>query len=249
MASPPDLMALLQAARHDDAGARDALLAGLLPVIRGHARLLCHAGEDAEDAAQEAMLLVHRHLDSLTSDEALIPWVWTLTRSACQRLRRRRRVSTEGGDRLDDVEDDGLSPEDLAQLQDRARRVRAAIASLPPGDRSVLVLRDLQGLDGTEAARRLGLSLEALKSRLHRARQHLRQALLTLPAPRADHDLCLQVSLHLEGDLREADCEALQAALARDPALLAECEAIRQMLGLCRQSPWEAGPGERGAGV
>jgi RNA polymerase sigma-70 factor (ECF subfamily) len=84
---------------------------------------------------------------------------------------------------LADPPTDEASPEDAAVDRESVRLVGEAIEGLPPDYQAVLKLRDLDGLDTQEACAQLGLSPEALKSRLHRARAALAERLLVLLKP------------------------------------------------------------------
>jgi RNA polymerase sigma-70 factor (ECF subfamily) len=81
-------------------------------------------------------------------------------------------------------------PEDVVQRREVVALVHAALAALSPEHRQVVVLRDLYGRTGAETARRLGLSLPAMKSRLHRARDALRAEVIRRSTgdPREDGD-------------------------------------------------------------
>lgn len=68
-------------------------------------------------------------------------------------------------------------PEALAIAAERTSALTSALQSLSPGDRELLILRDVEGLSGQEAADVLGIKSRALKSRLHRARLRLAGAL------------------------------------------------------------------------
>jgi RNA polymerase sigma-70 factor (ECF subfamily) len=111
----------------------------------------------------------------------VLGWLFTTVRRACLRLlrpfvRERRYL----GDRVDL---DGARPEPSLSAEaslDRYRlvcAVHAAIANIPKRYREVLILRDLEGMAGEEVARRLGVSLAAMKTRLPRARDLVRQEL------------------------------------------------------------------------
>jgi RNA polymerase sigma-70 factor (ECF subfamily) len=106
-------------------------------------------------------------------------------------------------------------------------------------------------LTAAEVATVMGLSVDAVKSRLHRARVALRRQLA--PAPREaaaapDVEPCrdmLEVfSRHLEGDLSGNTCAEMEAHLAACDACRGRCESLRQVLALCRAAPAPALPAE-----
>ena len=88
---------------------------------------------------------------------------------------------------LDGTEDerpaDVVDPQDAVALRRRIELLAGALAGLDPLQREVILLRDIQELSAPEAAAQLGISIEALKSRLHRARVNLRDHVLGASAP------------------------------------------------------------------
>jgi RNA polymerase sigma-70 factor (ECF subfamily) len=105
----------------------------------------------------------------------------SVVRDACRRmLQRLARPRKRFGDPIADPDDAAAIAPSPAELAERWRiidRVHRAIAALDPPDRDVLVLRELYELPGDDVARRLGISLAAMKSRLHRARARIRAEL------------------------------------------------------------------------
>jgi RNA polymerase sigma-70 factor (ECF subfamily) len=153
--------------------------------IYGLVRGLVGNAADAEDVTQQVFLRVVRGLGSFREESALSTW---LNRVAVNEALdfRRRRASRRGADgpRPDDREDRPAEPRwpgptPLAALlaQERHDLIERAIARLPPPYRDVVVLAERQELSNDEIARLLGLSVAAVKSRLHRARLMLRRAL------------------------------------------------------------------------
>ncbi|OXM54158.1 RNA polymerase sigma factor [Amycolatopsis alba] len=166
---------LVAAAQGGDADAIAALVSGSHPHVQRFARSLCASPEDAEDSAQEALIILYRKIGTLRATGALASWMFRIVRNEC--LRRAKRAL-----RGDDLAASGamVSAEDDALERLEARRVAAAIAGLPADQRRVLIMRDIQGYPGRAVADALGLSPAAMKSRLHRARATVR-AFLTDP--------------------------------------------------------------------
>ncbi|MFF7589436.1 RNA polymerase sigma factor [Kitasatospora purpeofusca] len=160
---------VVAAAQDGDAEAIAALVSGAHPHVRRFARSLCATPEDAEDAAQEALIILYRKIGMLRATGALASWMFRIVRNEC--LRRARSA-------LGERPVAGVAPyrsaedEVLGRLE--AARVAEAIAALPEDQRRVLVMRDVQGLSGRMVADALGLSTAAMKSRLHRARAAVR---------------------------------------------------------------------------
>ena len=153
------------------------------------ARRIVNSEEDARDAVQDAFLNAFRSLDRFEGNAKLSTWLHRIVvNAALMKLRTRKRKpeqSIEG--LLPSFLDDGHHEEHFQswdepvdKLMERAENrelVRKQIDLLPAGYRTVLVLRDIEGLDTEETAKVLGLSVNATKIRLHRARQALRTML------------------------------------------------------------------------
>lgn len=169
---------LLAAARAGD----PAALAELMRVHRAqvvrYAMRLCVSPEDAEDATQEALLALSRYVGALREAAALSRWLFLAVRTHCVRLARR---SLRHALSLDDgapVALEGPTPEE--QLVDRQLRDRISVilSGMSPAFREVIVRRDILGESNEDVAVALGLTVEATKSRLHRARQQVKEELL-----------------------------------------------------------------------
>ncbi|WP_030774343.1 RNA polymerase sigma factor [Streptomyces sp. NRRL F-2664] len=168
---------LVAAAQAGDLDSLTALVAGAHPNVRRFAYSLCASREDAEDAAQEALIILYRRIGMLRASGALASWMFRIVRNEC--LRRARLVPRERAPLPDSAV---LSAEDEVLRRLEAGRVAEAIAALPADQRRVLIMRDVQGHSGRATADALGLGTAAMKSRLHRARAALR---LTLGDTRA----------------------------------------------------------------
>jgi RNA polymerase sigma factor (sigma-70 family) len=161
---------LIRAAQDGDFDAITAVVGGARPHVRRFARQLCASPQDAEDAAQEALLVLYRKIGSLRATAALASWMFRIVRNEC--LRRLRRSAVQ-----DEAPGPAASAEDEALERLEAERVAQAIAALPDIQRRVLTMRDVLGHPGRTVAEALGLSTAAMKSHLHRARAALRQNL------------------------------------------------------------------------
>ncbi|WP_043635184.1 RNA polymerase sigma factor [Nonomuraea candida] len=166
---------LVTAAQGGDEASIAVLVSGAYPHVRRFAFALCATSQDAEDAAQEAMIVLFRKIGTLRAATALASWMFRIVRNECLRraqavLRRQEPVGEPAMPAMPSAEDDVLD-----RLE--AERVAAAIAALPDDQRRVLIMRDVQGLPGGTVAKALGLSTAAMKSRLHRARAAVRARL------------------------------------------------------------------------
>ena len=134
--------------------------------------------EDAEDVAQEAFVRAHRSIAQLRDRESFRAWLVRMTwRLAIDRLRTdRRRAIREM--RLEP--EPGLTAEELASAQERARRLWAAIDELPEKLRMAIVLASIEGHDVGEVGRLLDIPEGTVKSRLFLARNQLAEKLQCL---------------------------------------------------------------------
>lgn len=163
---------LVEAAQRGDAESISALVSDSYPHVMQFARALCASPDDAEDAAQEALLILYSKIGMLRATGALSSWMFRIIRNECLR-RARLSLRNAAPPREDSTE--YLEENVLRRLE--ADRVAAAVAALPEDQRRVLIMRDVQGYSGHAVAEALGLSTAAMKSRLHRARAAVRESL------------------------------------------------------------------------
>ena len=134
-----------------------------------------HDRTEAEDATQEAFLKAYRALGSFRPGAKFSTWIFTICyRGCCDRLAKRKRFS---GDELPDRADPSAGPETLAERNDDAVRLRAAIDALPEKYRAVITLYHLQGKQYEDIATVLNLPLGTVKTHLFRAKEQLRKVL------------------------------------------------------------------------
>ena len=129
---------------------------------------VCRDPYDADDAVQEAFVKLAARQDVIAHPGAL-SWLMTVVRNACRRMLRpfARREP------LGELVDTQPTAQQALERWQLVERVHAAIRTLEPASREVIVLRDLEGLSGEETCAALGLELAAMKTRLHRARTKL----------------------------------------------------------------------------
>ncbi|BDG61099.1 RNA polymerase subunit sigma [Caldinitratiruptor microaerophilus] len=131
----------------------------------------------AEDVAQEVFLRAYRHMDSFRGDSAVYTWLYRIAVNVCRDRARSpwwRRVTLPGQLPL---ATGGEFPEEAAVQADRRQAVLEHVLALPVHYREVLVLYYYQDLSTGDIARVLDLPENTVKTRLHRARQQLRDAL------------------------------------------------------------------------
>jgi len=152
-------------------------------------RMLGNNDADAEDVTQDVLLQVVRKLNTFRGEADFGTWLHRVTVNAALAHRRKRanREERELHDPLDQFHESGyhahpvrpwsVEPEQRALDRETRQLIERAIADLPEIYRDVYVLADVEGLPNSEIADMLGLSLPAVKSRLHRGRLLMRNAL------------------------------------------------------------------------
>ena len=138
-------------------------------------RTLGAGSDDAEDALQECFIAAWRSAATFRGGESARGWLFTIARNALRRQHRRRAGEPAEWDPLEvlGVRAGWGAGSDFSHRLEVEDELRWALARIPDEERQVLMLRDIDGLSGPEAAEALELSVPALKSRLHRGRLHL----------------------------------------------------------------------------
>lgn len=144
---------------------------------------------DAEEITQDVFMTVYQKIDSFKGDSAFFSWIYRICVNAClMRLRNRKRtdavsiedfmpVFTEEGRHASELRDWSREVERRVLNRELGDVLRKFISELSEKYRVVLVLSDVEGLSNEETANILGLTIPAVKSRLHRARLYLRERL------------------------------------------------------------------------
>jgi RNA polymerase sigma factor (sigma-70 family) len=147
-----------RAAQGGDPRAVDAFVREVSPYVGRICGAI--ALDDGDDAMQEALIAIVRNLRSLRDPAAVRAWVRRIAVREAVRVARRRPM-------VADAADVPAADVDLDAVID----VRALLDRLPPDQRAILVLRDLDGLPEAEVASMLSIAEGTVKSRLHRARR------------------------------------------------------------------------------
>ena len=155
--------------------------------IYSHCLKFLRSPEDAEDVLQETFLQAYRSLASFRAEAAFSTWLYKIATNGClMRIRKNKRVDFvsidkpiefDGAEIKRDVADWSHNPM-LAVSNDEVKRaLDELIAKLPDDKRIVLTLKDVEGFSNIEIGEMLGVSVAAVKSRLHRARLIMREEL------------------------------------------------------------------------
>jgi RNA polymerase sigma-70 factor, ECF subfamily len=179
---------LVRAAARGDTGAMERLLMRAQEAAYRYSVMVCGRTSETEDVMQDALLSTYRHASRIREPDAFRTWLFRTVRNACLLSRRRKAGEPARVVSLDDQEGQGHSegeglasrgesPEQAVHTRRERERVRRAIAQLPPAQREVVVLRDLEGLSTREVAKVVRISEDNVKTRLHRARVALRDIL------------------------------------------------------------------------
>jgi RNA polymerase sigma-70 factor, ECF subfamily len=182
-----DLVARMQAG---DATAVAELASAYGPRIHQLAYRYTKNWEDAEEVTQDVLLKVFRKIEAFRGDAALSSWIYRITfNTAMSRLRtgRAARLAEQPRQGGGTAESGPIAPQDPADWSTMAddhvlrremrERLIAALTRLPEVYRTPVLLRDIHGLSTEEASAVLRVKSQTLKSRLHRGRLILRQAL------------------------------------------------------------------------
>ena len=252
---------LLEAARSGSSEALEALLQRHEARLYRFARRLCRQHEDAEDVLQESLLAAARGLSGFRGASSIGTWLYAIARSFCIKKRRRSvfapvevSLDTQASLAARGLADPARRPDEALEATRLEAALERAIAALARPYREVLLLRDVEGLSTAEVAEVTGLSVPAVKTRLHRARGRLREALAPLMAARGEAaasalarpcpDVVRLFSRHLEGDISARTCASMESHLASCPRCQASCEGLKQVLRMCRTAPEPAVPAD-----
>lgn len=196
---PPD-HALVARLKAGDQDAYEEIVRTLGGRMLAVARRFLHDEEAARDVVQDAFLSAFRAIQRFDGQSQLSTWLHRIVVNASlMRIRTRQRrpeqsiepllpMFAEDGHHAEPVVSWAESAEGLLERRETRAIVRAAIAELPESYRAALLMRDIEGLSTEEAATVAGISANALKLRLHRARQALAVVIRKRLAPPVSFD-------------------------------------------------------------
>jgi RNA polymerase sigma-70 factor, ECF subfamily len=166
MDAPQDRSRAVDPAKAGELGAFEQLM-------RRHERLVLVTAwrllgniEDAKEVAQEVFLRLYRHRGRMKPEENVAGWLYRVTVNLCRDEQRRRHATVE----LEDLPSAAPDPDRQLADAERSRVLEMSLRMLSPKERAALVLRDLEGLPGSEVARLLGSSEATVRSQISSAR-------------------------------------------------------------------------------
>jgi RNA polymerase sigma-70 factor (ECF subfamily) len=196
--------------------------------IRGFVGRRVRQPADVDDIVQRVFLQVHRALPRLRDSDRLHAWVYQTTRRAIADYYRApsntREVPAGAAGDLTSQIAEAMDDDEGSALQELSACLKPLISSLGLADQQALQLVEFEGVTQVEAAERLGLSVSGMKSRVQRARLHLRTAL----------DECCQIALDRRGGIISYEARTDQCGTCQGPSATAESE-----------SPSSASPADR----
>jgi len=184
-------LALVERLRRGDADAFDEVHAAFNTRLFTFLVRLSRRRDVAEDLLEETWLRLVKHARRLAADTRLGPWLFTVARNLHVSYVRSRMLEDSAATSLIGLWPFSLersSPFEAVAASELERRIERALAAMPAASREVLLLVGVAGMDHSDAADICGITPEALRQRLHRAREMLSKALerdaeAGLPAP------------------------------------------------------------------
>jgi len=244
---------LLERARKGDRNALEALLARHQAQIYRFGLKMCRDSEDAQDVLQDTLFAMARGVRDFRGASSVSTWLYTIARRFCIKKRRRSKFAPNALESLDSdasleagrLADPAKGPDETLAGHEVEVALDQAIGALDPMYREVLLLRDVEGLTAPQVAEVLGLSVQAVKSRLHRARlavrAHVAPILGVAAEPAAGTtgrcpDILTLFSQYLEGEIGPAVCVSMERHLDGCAACRTACDSLKRTLALCRTS-------------
>ncbi|MEG6611909.1 sigma-70 family RNA polymerase sigma factor [Pseudoclostridium thermosuccinogenes] len=178
---------LLKKARNGDIEAFEQLIEDYQKRVFNIALRMIGNYDDANELAQEVFIRIFKSIKDFKEESSLSTWIYRITTNVClDEIRKRKNknvvsldeeVKLEEGDLQRQVEDTRPTPDVIAEKNEVRKLVKDAIMSLPEEQRTVIILRDIQGFSYEEIAKIMKCPEGTVKSRINRSRQILRDRL------------------------------------------------------------------------
>lgn len=180
-ANKADDLSLVNRFKKGDASAFEEILLKHEDRIYNVCRYMLGNEDDADDAAQDTFIKAYRNLSDFRPDSSLYTWLYRIAVTTCLDYKKRPFfTSIFGGTREDDevvseLPSDEPSPERLYESKQTGHALRAGLKQLSEKFRTILILKEIEGLSYEEIADVLDISIGTVKSRISRAREELKQ--------------------------------------------------------------------------
>ncbi|MCX7698871.1 MAG: sigma-70 family RNA polymerase sigma factor [Candidatus Goldbacteria bacterium] len=159
-------------------------------VIYNHSRNFLRNAQEAEDVTQEIFINIFNNLSRFRGDSKLSTWIYRITVNTCKnKLKQMKRLKANVVEEIDDENDETRKiiedireneekePDNIFKQKNLRNAIYENIKTLPAEQRTVIILRDIDGLSYEEIAKIMKISVPAVKSKLFRARENLRHKL------------------------------------------------------------------------
>ncbi len=187
---------LIQRIIDGDSDAFEELMALHEKNVYGLAYRFTGSHHEALDIAQEVYIRIYNNISKFKGASSLSTWIYRITNNCCiDHIRKNKRHNVmsiderfddDGNTRLD-IPDTAPSPHEAYEQKAATQKVRDAIEKLSPKHRNIIILRDIEGLPYEEIAQILNISLGTVKSRLSRARESLKNAIISMERNESIH--------------------------------------------------------------
>lgn len=226
--------ALIGRIAHGDGSALASLLQRHGAAFMSIARAVAASPADVDDVVQETALAVLRSASTYVPGRSAQAWLYAIARNAARRTHRHTNAQVQAPFKESGLAADWGAPQVPLEHDSETQTLAFAVAALPSAEREVLVLRDIEGFSGEAAAHAAGISVAAMKSRLHRARHALMSALERAEQPGGvqseEHagvtcgDVLPRIVDYLAGEVDEEERGWIEAHLR-------ECESCERLAG------------------
>lgn len=177
---------LLELVRSGDASLLDTITRCYGARLMSAGRRHCRTASEAEDAVQDALLSATNELTAFRGEGSLEGFLVRIVARACRRISRGRKNDPSLHEADYETLQSADSPEADAERRELGAALDQLLLALDPNDRAILLLAELEGYTGPQIAAELGISAGAVRTRLTRLRQRLRDGLTAFIEPAAD---------------------------------------------------------------
>lgn len=181
---------LIRRAKQGDMLAFEELILKHEKIVYNLAFRMMNHSEDAKDISQEVFLKAYRSLSNFDERSAFSTWLYRITHNTCIDEMRKRKgkqsysleeeLENEEGSMQRQIADEGDTPEESLLREEQKSEILQALDMLSEEHKAAIILRDVKGLSYEEIAEILNLSLGTVKSRISRARNHLKTEILKI---------------------------------------------------------------------